>query len=334
MTTTQVSVPTGTSATLISSGFPSGNVIYNTDSKNTVWVSSNPSVAAGQGTPVAPLGSVTWSASTAVYAVVDKGVTSPVVLTLSTDATNVDNPVAVGTAVAAELLSQGVPSVLVGANISGIVNAQPFGVSGYASVAGTIDVPAAGYILIQYMDPTLSVVLFQKYYTFAGSYTQWPFSLPVYGPEMIISYVGAGGGGGPLSVSLYGTNRILPAKSYSDWQINNSLNQAFTAGTLYSVGTQFSTDGGPASFNIRCTPAVQTAKGVFGYQYYSNAGGAPGSLKTMQLCDTTQMHIDDSGTNYSIYLNDVRLPAGVLQPTFQPDAAISSGIVVITGIVP
>lgn len=118
-----------------------GSLIVNTDTKNAVWVSTQTNVAPGVGTRIGPLGSLSWTqTSQYVYAVVDTGVATPIIVHVSASVTNPDNPVDVGLSVAAQILLTGVPNVLTTTTIFGPTPIAGSGlsaaidVSGYASV--------------------------------------------------------------------------------------------------------------------------------------------------------------------------------------------------------
>ena len=315
-------------AVTIGANLPGGFTIRNQSTTTAIWVSGSASVTPGNGMKLSALGSLTWTGGPC-YAILDTP-TGSATLSISNTTTAVTDPVAVAQAVNA----LGIPSVLTGSMITGVIDGEPFDVSNFATVAGTINVPAAGYVVIEFFDPTQTATLYEKKYVFGAKYNGWQFTTPVYGPLMSIYYNGAGGGGANITPYLFGTNRVLPLSSISDVSINASLNQALTANTVYPVGPPIATVGGLASFNLRCTPAIVSAKGTYGFQYWSTNSGIPGALQSQTLCDTTQMHIDDSGTNSSIFLNNVLVPAGAIQPYYQPATAVASGIVVYTGMVP
>lgn len=89
---------------------PAGTLIVNNDSVDGVWISDANAVSPGGGFFLGPLGSLTWqNDGGACFACVDTGVVNPVSLTIGGAATNPDNPVSVGVAVATELLASGVP---------------------------------------------------------------------------------------------------------------------------------------------------------------------------------------------------------------------------------
>jgi hypothetical protein len=136
-----VNVPAGVSATLINSGLPAGAILYNQSSANTVWVSADPSVSPGNGIPLGPLGSLTWSGG-AVRAIADTGVLTNTQLTISSDVQAMDNPVAIGAAVATQLLNQGVPNVFQGTLIS---SGTALPASGGANNYGFIDLDVSKY---------------------------------------------------------------------------------------------------------------------------------------------------------------------------------------------
>lgn len=88
---------------------PLGATISNLDTANGVWVSPSSSVQPGNGVFLGVGGSMTWGHPSEVpYACVDTGVTTPVLLTISTAAQNVQNPAVIAEAVALAITAQGI----------------------------------------------------------------------------------------------------------------------------------------------------------------------------------------------------------------------------------
>lgn len=328
MTQQNVSVPVGSSATLLNSNLPVNAVVYNSDTKSTVWISSNPSCSPGNGIPVPALGSVQWSGG-AIYACVDAGVTSPVSLYLTTDATNYSNPVSIASAVAAQLLKQGIPTVLTGTLISGITNNALFDVSGYSSIAGVLNVPGPCNINLIFWDGTGTIPLYEKQFTFVKAVTNFQFSSGVYGPQCTIG--SGGGGGGASSISVFGSNRSLPDRCYSSGPYYASLNTTYPGGST-ALGSALFTNGGLSSLNIRCTSGPSTTGFLFGFQYWDSSQSVPGVLQTMWVCTSSELVADKSG-NYN-YETRFVLPAGYLQPMVLAFGSGFTGTITVTGTLP
>lgn len=311
--------------TTVSAQLAQGTAISNLSTNQAIWVSSQPNVQVNNGIRIGALGSLQWNGGPC-YAIVESG-TTPIKVSLSSSVQQITNPVDVATA----LSQQGVPNVLTGNIITSIGNNQPFDVSGYASVSGTIDIPAAGYLTIQFFDPTFTVRIFEKTYQFAAAYSGWLFTIPVHGPQMNLAYNGSGGAGGALNITLYGSNRTLSPESISFHHVYNQRSGSLSA-TTYTLGPPVATNGGLSSFNIRTTPQAITAGAVIGYQYYDFSNFAlPGQVNVMQLANTKQMPQDDAG-NYSIFVEAV-IPPGVIQPVVTLDTAATTTFV-IQGMVP
>lgn len=86
-----------------------GSLIYNSDESNSIWVGGDASVQPdSNGFEVGPLGSMTWQGTSNVWAVLDTGVTTPVVVNITDMVTNPQSPLAVAEA----LIAAGVPSKL------------------------------------------------------------------------------------------------------------------------------------------------------------------------------------------------------------------------------
>lgn len=327
---TQVSVPVGSSATLIASGF--SGLVINTDSKNAVWLSSSPSVQAGQGVPLQPLGSANWNQGGPIYGVVASGVTSPVTLNLSTESTNVDNPVAVGSAVAAQLLSQGVPSVLVG----GQVTPPPDGywqVGAYASLSLNLLTSGNGTILIQFYPKNSSNPVYAERYTVGQGINGFEIITNVYGDVMTITSVGA-----TLSVTnllVYGSNRAIPRDKCiaSTLMLNAGLTQVFNASTRYTLQSVV-TPGGLATFDFRASAGLMTGTGVgssFGFEYFDQIA----NQLAFQVIASNKAFQTDSFGNYW-WNGQFMLPPGVISFQVSNDATANTvnSTAVMTGTLP
>lgn len=148
-----VVVKRGITATALSGGpLPAGTTIYNTDTVNSVWLSSARNVTPNNGMELGPLGSAEWSNDqTQAFACVDTGVSADMLLIVSQDLSNVQNPVAIGAAIAAKLLVTGIPNVLLEDSIVTspvAVGTYNYDVSGYASI--TVYTSNATATLAQY----------------------------------------------------------------------------------------------------------------------------------------------------------------------------------------
>jgi hypothetical protein len=106
-------VTTGPAKQLTGAALDNGSIIVNRDPTNSVWVDDKPSVVPGAGTLVPALGMVQWRSQRGIWAVLDAGVTQPVLLMISDEITDYADPEAVAIATATQLLATGVPNVLI-----------------------------------------------------------------------------------------------------------------------------------------------------------------------------------------------------------------------------
>ena len=72
--------------------------IINLSVDNPVWVSNNPGISGGQGTPISPGTSLQWLNPTELWAVCDSGLTASIIVTTEIDDWQPD-PVAIATAI-------------------------------------------------------------------------------------------------------------------------------------------------------------------------------------------------------------------------------------------
>jgi hypothetical protein len=230
-------------AGLINSGLTAGSLIYNQDSKNAVWLSSQPNVTPGFGIPLQPLGNVTWSGGP-VYAIVDSGVTAPVNLTITSDVSGSDNPVAVGSAVAAQLLSKGVPSVFLG---DILYNSSPSGrsltltgVSKYASLnIKLISLNQAQRWQIDYINNG-SAMHVAQYQTSSAS-QGINIDTVVRGDTIQIFWTQ---NSQPVNIVVMGTNRTGADQVNAPLiPLTALLNQAFTSGTPVALINEYVSNG-------------------------------------------------------------------------------------------
>jgi hypothetical protein len=111
LTTQTLVVPVNDAVARFPQNLPDQTVIINT-SASKVWVSNNPGMVSGQGVPINTQGNMVKSGDGPLYAVIDSAATQDAVLTYSSEASQVNDPVAIASATASALLAQGVPNVL------------------------------------------------------------------------------------------------------------------------------------------------------------------------------------------------------------------------------
>jgi len=191
--------------TQVAAAMTSGTTLYNGDATAALWVSANPNPGPGTGFKIGPQGSVSWTTDGApVYAVVDTGVTRTLTLTVSDNIGNPVDPVSVGAAVAAQLLTQGVPSVLVGKTLTPS-NPGQYDVSGYASVS--VNVTLLGPCLFTYYYTNeAGDSVYSRSFSVAAGVSTLQFTSAVAGPTLQIT---DGGSGMMSNRSVYASNREI-----------------------------------------------------------------------------------------------------------------------------
>lgn len=310
MSNQTVSVTPGAAPTLISQSMATGTTIYNQDSVNTVWLGSSPDVSPGNGIPLGPLGNLNWSGNAGVYAIPDTGVTAPVLLQISGDVSTLDNPVAIGTAVATQLLAQGIPNVLRGeviyhGSMSGIgFPPEGLDVSGYASVTVLVGIKNVLCNIGYYYQDNVTGILFGGRNFHITAANPFSFTSTVLASSLHFTTTNPV----PDIITVYASNRPLADKVLSV-STHLSFSQSATWGNGQSIQLgSITTNGGP----IYCRLNVSgTGKGYLGY--YAIDTGTAGSLKL--LADTGGSHVaaNGDGTEQNITLV---LPAGNIALAF------------------
>lgn len=300
--------------TIVSLSASAGMLLANTDSKNAVWINSDASVSPGNGTKVGPLGSVEWTTpNVAIYAALDTGVSTPVTLTTSTNVSNVDDPVAVGSAVAAQLLATGVPSVLTGQALDATpaFNMNGMDVSTFASVTVSLTfIQGGGVLAYGYYDPSTGARISGRQFviTDAGPFA---FTAPVKMPNF---YMSVTGGVQFHNQVLYGSNRALPETVLGIAPgLQVASTQAYTSGTSFLFNTQtFNTNGGPHQIRFVTTGS---AAGLLQFPIYDISTG---TIVYLTVADTKEGHISPGGSTITELHSQIYLPPGMLKVQFLP----------------
>lgn len=311
-------------AILITSGLQGGATIYNYDANDSIWVGTTPDVAPGNGSKVGALGSVVWAQSGPIYAVVDTGVTTPVAISLSTSTTNPVDPVAVGAAVAAQLLLKGVPSVLLGETVNSTLGAN-MDVSRYASISVTVNVLTPGRLTYSFTSDVAGyqVISTRNLVVAVAGYVR--FNVPVNGPYFGIYGVDPGA---LNNLAIYGTNRVL-----KEWILGASAsatiapNRAWVSGTAQDLGMSITTNGGAHGLRMAVT---QSGKGLLLVSVFDETTQALGSIPIAQ---TGEALPSPSGAAGAVELTKVvQLPPGVVKFSFIP--YFTGTYQVVIGIIP
>lgn len=213
-----VAVKPGPPQQLSGASLSTGTVIYNNDDTNAVWISSVQAMGVGNGMLLAPLATATWTGKQ-LWACVDTGVLDPVLLFVSSDVSQVDNPVAVATAVAIALLQSGIPLVLKSEvifdqTVAAGANVGPIAVDKYAGLYIICDVPGPIvstpiFLSLIFEDALGNVIMSDALAApqpggFVGLQRRW--YVPVWGPDLILINSGL-----TQDITVIGTNRSFGA---------------------------------------------------------------------------------------------------------------------------
>lgn len=310
--------------TTLSVAMAAGTTIYNGDANNAVWISGNPTPGPGSGMRIGPKGSLSWTdGGSAVYAAADAGVSTVTTLTLSGAVAQLVNPVDVGAAVAAQLLTQGVPSVLVGKTIldrvaftvvsTTIPYTLPVDVSKYASLTLYITVGKPQRVSLDWLGlqgPTGAPLGVDRTYIHAGN-TAFPLVLnvPIKGPQLNLFFTDPSDTN--LQITAYASNRAIPASvSMPDPFYQSQIpSRAWGAFSTVSFPDALTTNGGP--HHIRGNANLSGQKGYLVLSLLGAAGAA------------VDVPIVDSGSgstgpaSEAILGGTVILPAGRYFPRWQ-----------------
>lgn len=317
MSEQQISVRPGVAPTTLVMALGSGSTIQNNDSANAVWVSTNAGVIAGTGTRIGPKGSLAWTTPGAtVFAVVDTGVTTAVALSVSSDIAQPVNPVDIGVAVATQLLTQGVPNVLIGDVVPNPLVDFDVSQSGSISVRATV----IGETLLTYSfyanDGGIQVMGSRSLsISSPGVIT---FTAPVSGPMCSIS----DSNGQISSLSVFRSNRILEEQVQAvTTAVSASPNQAWTSGTAIDLGFDVITDGGIH----RCRFAVTgTGKGFLLCRVYNNTTG---TFSDLPILDTGEGHVGPQAAAVTELEAQVTLPPGRHKFKFLPQVTATYQVI-------
>lgn len=285
-----IPVSPGRVTQLTGAALSKGASIYNTDSINGIWVGTSRSVAPGAGQYIGPLGSGQWLNDSQAFACVDSGVTGTVQVVVSTDISNLNNPLAIAEATAAEIATSGLAAAI-GVQVAnqlllnGVPNVllqdQIVSLSGGFFTAGThLDVNNIGKyasLIVQVVGTTANPAIMQVDYHEESPLNPAFFTIPEYYVNPLNSYVVtwevpvnaqsmrlSNIGLDAISVVVYGTNRLVPGPRMLGMTNTSRLFQYtgnLAAGTFTSMPQ---TDGTPA--------AISTFNG----QTYWSALGTPG----------------------------------------------------------
>lgn len=308
-----------------------GTWIRNGDSTHGVWLSPTSTVQPGTGIWLGPLASTAWEVQQDLFACVDTGVTSPVGLVL-TDAINVlDDPVAVGAAVAARLVTSGIPAVFLNTVIgvwdtffgNAIAPGASVTVDIYQFATLTMEInsnpPGKVYMTMETHEAPVGgvfdAIIGNEAFSVNDSTVSGRFAVPVVGQSAVFTNRGTQ----PLQLSLFGNNRLLGTPQPINIGGQNSprvLNSVVTTvappgGTKIPIltadsGPSSTNFNGPVSFRLAVTG---TAKPSFLIQmvYYD-----PAAVRSPCIIDSASFHaVEGTAVEWDYYGSLVH-PVGVV----------------------
>lgn len=280
---------------------PAGALIVNQDANNSVWVSDLPGVIPGVGFEIGVGGSLVWQKDgRPAYACVDTGVNTPVTLSVGSAVGDLQNPVAVGLAVARQLLLTGVPNVLVTDTIVDnlVINNGQFSpaydVSNYASLI--VELPNNTII-----DNAVLIVSFQTIDGVNGEQylitcpadpffvgLSLPFStiIPVRGIGSVKLFWRDSGGLASPSIRLVGSNRTINGMA-SGYGVHGGI-ENYTTGTIAMANNNAYPLGIPGYSGL-CQMDFSLTGGGAG-EFYVQTSDITGTLQSIRIADTTEMH--------------------------------------------
>lgn len=306
-----------------------GTLIYNTSSTSAVYLSSSPQVTPANGLKLGAFGTVHWSGG-ACYACVGTGVAASVRLQVSPDATDLNNPIDIAAATAAQLLASGVPNVgltatIPGANLSNLgslkngVISVAFDISTYASLILTAGGEGSGqtFTVLLTFTGSNSASWTEYFSSVDGNFNSYNWIIPCLAATSVkITTFSATTT--TTDVNLTGTNRIVQEIKLLD-NLNMPIKYASIAAVLavnqlvnpaVVTGSGMITQSGLCY--VRATLTGAGAAGDFGYQYIDFNGttfreiylfslAAPGSAQAL-----------------------VTMPPMIKRPVFRSGAAVST----------
>lgn len=309
--------------TTISVALDANSTIYNADSVNAVWVSPYPSVAPGIGMRIGPKGSLVWNNRTACYGVADTGVTSPVPINVSTSISQLTNPIDVATAVAAQLLATGIPSVFVGDLLYNqiiTVNSGSFVLPNFVDRYASLSIKLISRNrrqrwTVDYYDEPSGVTTYSKdfvqgYYD-NGATGMIQLDSVVRGDRLRINWTDTTEVNG-IIILVYGSNRqVKEGITQIDTLYGSSLpSQSFSQFTSVTLPDVFYTNGGVA--NVYIATNSTTATGYLEALYLD----ASGAFTRYTLASVNVAANGPYGE--STYQGQITMPAGVYQLAWKP----------------
>ena len=318
-------------ATRVQSQMQAGTLIVNNDPVNAVWVSENSSVVPNYGWKLAAGGSMVWQIQgSECWAVVDTGVSTGVPIIIGNAISDVQDPVAVGVAVATQLLAQGIPSVFLGKQIlvsqltpaNGMSITQG-GLAQYASVVIVLaNLKNIGVVEYEWWQGGIigqrvhSNTIQQEYIGGSGSDGQYSLELPVKADTLVISFMPATAPNA-IDVQLFATNRLIPYDRANVWETTASspvekklsLTQTTVVGTEYLIGT------------FKCLGSRTRAR------LQAQCGGTFGYSQTDLLGNQATVFFDSTHAAAFDITTDILLPPGNLAIMFRASTVVTNAVI-------
>lgn len=306
--------------TPLTAALAAGATIINTHATAAVWIGATPNTGPGLGVRLGPKGSTSWTTDGApVYAAPDTGVTAPVVVTISSDMAPPVNPVDVGVAVAAQLLTQGVPNVLTGDRLLFPGAGSPLDVSAYSSLTVTLSAEGIGSVYYDFGEDQVGIggaVSYGGRRLTISSAGFIRFTVPVTGPYFILNTTIPAG---ITQVQIYGSNRTVTEARVCDITPAATVNpsQAWTSGTAVDLNCPFTTNGGWHEIRLATTQSGSTvSKGFLQFPLWDSISN---TLKDFSIVDTNEGHTSPSTSpNITEVHTRLILPPGRLGVKFLP----------------
>lgn len=308
----------------ISAQLAQATTITNQSTTESIWISSLPSVAVGNGQKVGALGSLQWAGGPC-YGIVDGS--APANVRLSSSVSQIVDPVSVAQAINAA----GVPNVLSGGSVPVPGDGQ-WQVGQYASLSINLLTSGNGILKIAFFPPNNANPIYQETYTIGQGINGFLLVTNVYGSVMTIT--AQGGGFSVTNLVVYGSNRAVPRDKLvpSTLMLNAGLTQIYNANTRYTLQSVV-TPGGLATLNFRASAGLITAANVatsWGFEYYDSIAG---SLQFQNIVNNKAFTADALG-NYG-WTGEFLLPPGVISFQVSNDnIATVNATAVMTGTLP
>lgn len=277
-----------------------GSLIMNNSSVDTIYVSPYTNVSPSTGLRIGPLGSLTWTVTSPLWAVTDN--TDPVNVTISSSASNPSDPLSVAEA----LVTQGIPSAAIIDNLGYYSVGGVPGGSSPTIVISNVNKYSSGIMILN----SSNVSIYPKVTQLIGTYTLSTVqpSSSVYFFDMLgdsLNIAQIASGAPKVSFQLYGTNRSystitsgmtnsyqLSTTGGSPWTFNRVDSNTTVNGLSYVIWNVITLPPNP-SYTATLTNNYGTLFNQTDFRY--TAMSSTGSLSAKELMSVTGIE------SYSLY---------------------------------